>query len=123
MMGMSLQILVVDPHKPNRTVMNLLLANQGAVCVEASSVSDAAKALAKEEFDAVICCASLLEGARELTQRANAPFVFMANAEQKSLLRALRIESYLLKPVTPSRLRDKLEEIFPENALEKRSAV
>jgi CheY-like chemotaxis protein len=109
-------VLVIDPHKSNRTVLKLLLSTHSLLCDEATSVEEALVSKADRQYSAVFICATLAAVPSDLNrikQKYSQPLVILATADEKFRLGPAEKAQFLLKPLFPSRVADKLNEILP----------
>jgi two-component system chemotaxis response regulator CheY len=124
-------IVVAEDSAPNRTILVLLLKKLGFKVFECEDGAMAWQAMEKNRDKKVIAVISdlmmpnmdgmdLLRRIRSDSQYADLPFVFVtAVSEKDSIFEAknLRVNGYILKPVTYKRVSSKLAEMFPEKKL------
>ncbi|UCF19233.1 MAG: response regulator transcription factor [Gemmatimonadota bacterium] len=124
-MSGSHRVVIVDDERLARSELRTLLAEHPELEVvgEAESVSSAAEVIARENPDAVFLDIQLgAETGFDLLELIGAePAIIFVTAYERHALRAFEVNAldYLLKPVTPDRLRAALERLSlprPESA-------
>ena len=123
-------IVVAEDSPPNRTVLVLLLRKFGFKVLETEDGDLAWKALHENKDKNIVAVMSdlmmpnmdgleLLRRVRHDEALAHLPFVLVTAVSDKDYIQEaknLRVNGYILKPVTYQRVSTKLKELFPERA-------
>ena len=121
-------IVVAEDSPPNRTVLVILLRKFGFKVIECQDGAMAWKALEDNRDKKIVAVISdlmmpnmdgleLLRRVRNEPSQQGLPFVLVTAVSDKDYIaeaRSLRVNGYILKPVTYQRVSTKLREIFPE---------
>jgi len=121
------QIIVAEDSAPNRKILCHLLEKLGYEVISCEDGGIAWEALLKEESNNVVAIISdimmpelsgidLLKKVRAEERFQNLPFVLVTAVQEKEYIieaKAQKVNGYILKPVTFSRVTAKLKELFP----------
>lgn len=124
-------VVVAEDSAPNRAVLTLMLRKMGFETMEFEDGDEAWAAvdrLAAEGGERRLCAVvsdmmmpkmdglEFLRRVRNDARITDLPFVLLTAVSEKDYIheaRALRVDGYVLKPVTYKRMEAKLREIFP----------
>lgn len=120
-------VVVAEDSPPNRTILVLLLKKLGFKVFECEDGQLAWEQMKKNADKNIVAVISdmmmpnmdgmeLLRRVRGSDQFAKVPFVFVTAISEKDYIfeaKNLKANGYILKPVTYSRVTQKLKEIFP----------
>lgn len=120
-------IVVAEDSPPNRTIIVLLLRKLGFRVIECVDGELAWKALEENRGKNIVAVISdlmmpgmdgleLLRRVRGDEKYAGLPFVLVTAVSDKDYIfeaKALKVNGYILKPVTYKRVSAKLQELFP----------
>ena len=118
----SLSVLIVDDDQITRTMVARMLANMGIKFItQAENGVDAIKIVRSHRPNIVLCDIEMepmsgiqvLEALRHSVQwkERGIPLIFLTNRADSEVVakaRELGVSAFLLKPVTPERLRDRI---------------
>ncbi|MES2963382.1 MAG: response regulator [Bdellovibrionota bacterium] len=122
-------IVVAEDSAPNRTILVLLLRKLGFKIIECTDGDVAWKALSENpEGKNIVACISdlmmpnmdgleLLRRTRNDDKLKDLPFVLVTAVSDKDYIfeaKNLKVNGYILKPVTYKRVSAKLQELFPQ---------
>ena len=120
-------VIVAEDSPPNRNVLALLLKKMGFVVIECEDGTSAWKALREADGKNIVAVISdlmmpnmdgleLLRRVRNDEQTKELPFVLVTAVSDKDYIfeaKGLKVNGYILKPVTYQRVAGKLKELFP----------
>lgn len=123
-------IIVAEDSPPNRTVLCLLLRKMGFKVFECEDGDAAWKVMQENRDKRIVAIVSdlmmpnmdgleLLRRVRNDETYASLPFVLVTAVSDKDYIfeaKNLKVDGYILKPVTYQRVSSKMQEIFPERA-------
>lgn len=129
-------VVVAEDSPPNRTILVLLLKKLGFKVLECEDGELAWSAIEKNRDKNIVAVISdmmmpnmdgmeLLRRVRGDESLAKLPFVFVTAISEKDYIfeaKSLKANGYILKPVTYSRVTQKLQELFPEKKFPKVAA-
>lgn len=122
--------LIVDDQEIIRKMVDKLLAQMGFRLVdEAHDGSDALKKMDRSAYDVIICDINMepmggIDFVRQLrtsanirfdAKRARTPVLFLTGSLEKEHIlsaKGLGVKDYLLKPIDPQKMRDRIIKIF-----------
>lgn len=120
-------VVVAEDSPPNRTILVLLLKKLGFQVLECNDGDVAWKALQEHKDKKIVAVISdlmmptmdgleLLRRVRNDDKLAALPFVLVTAVSDKDYIfeaKTLKVDGYLLKPVTFQRVSAKMKELFP----------
>lgn len=123
-------VVVAEDSPPNRTILVLLLKKLGYKVLECEDGEIAWNQIQKNRDKNIVAVVSdmmmpnmdgmeLLRRVRGDEALAKLPFVFVTAISEKDYIfeaKNLKANGYILKPVTYSRVTQKLKELFPHKA-------
>jgi two-component system chemotaxis response regulator CheY len=121
-------VVIAEDSAPNRTVLALLLKKMGFAVIECEDGASAWKAIRESQGFKVVAVISdlmmphmdgleLLRRVRNDEQTKDLPFVLVTAVSDKDYIfeaKGLKVNGYILKPVTYQRVAGKLKELFPD---------
>lgn len=130
-------IVVAEDSPPNRKILSHLLIKLGFEVLAYENGQEAWQALTSGEHPRVVAIISdimmpamdgiqLLRNVRDHENLSKLPFVLVTSISEKEYIaqaKELRVNGYILKPVTFQRVTAKLHELFPDREFPKFAAA
>lgn len=121
-------IVIAEDSAPNRKILALLLAKNGYNVLQFEDGQQTWEELQKNTTDNIVAVISdvmmpnmdglaLLKSCRENDKYKSIPFVLVTAVSDKDYImqaKELKVNGYILKPVTFQRVAAKLKELFPQ---------